>query len=51
MEGHIWYSVSDDDGTSWRDPAVLRLCDDGAPLKHPLSCCPIYLSGRVITDD
>ena len=46
MEGHIWYSVSDDDGDTWRPPEVLRLCDDGAPLKHPLSCCPIYPVGE-----
>jgi hypothetical protein len=42
MEGHIWYSVSDNDGDTWRPPEVLRLRDDGAPLRHPLSCCPIY---------
>jgi len=45
MEGHVWYSLTDDDGDTWRDPEVLRLRDDGAPLKHPLSCCPIYPVG------
>ncbi|MFH1570754.1 MAG: sialidase family protein [Gemmatimonadota bacterium] len=45
MEGHVWYSVSEDDGDTWRAPEVLRLRDDGAPLRHPLSCCPIYPVG------
>ncbi len=40
--GHIWYSVSDDDGHSWREPEVLRYKDCGQKINHPLSCCPIY---------
>lgn len=48
MEGHIWYSVSEDDGGTWRVPEVLRRCDGGAPLRHPLSCCPIYPAGEGI---
>lgn len=40
--GYIWYTVSDDDGESWRDPEVLRYHDDGEPVKHPLAPCPIY---------
>jgi len=40
--GHIWYSVSDDDGETWRPPEVLRYTDGGEPLKHPLAPCPIY---------
>lgn len=46
MEGHVWYSVSEDDGDTWRAPEVLRLRDDGVPLRHPLSCCPIYPVGE-----
>lgn len=40
--GFIWYSVSDDDGDTWRKPDVLRQTDDGEPLLQPLCCCPIY---------
>lgn len=40
--GFIWYSVSDDDGDTWRLPDVLRQTDDGEPLLQPLCCCPIY---------
>ncbi len=40
--GHIWYSVSRDDGETWRPPEVLRYKDGGEPLKHPLAPCPIY---------
>ena len=42
MEGHVWYSVSEDDGERWRAPDVLRFRDGGEGIKHPLSCCPIY---------
>ena len=42
LEGHVWYSVSDDDGATWRPTEVLRFRDGGEPVKHPLSCCPIY---------
>ena len=40
--GNIWYSVSTDDGHTWRKPEVMRYRDDGEPLLHPLSPCPIY---------
>ncbi|MBI4553202.1 MAG: exo-alpha-sialidase [Candidatus Latescibacteria bacterium] len=40
--GHIWYTVSDDDGTSWRPADILRRCDGGAGMLHPKSPCPIY---------
>ncbi len=40
--GHIWYSVSDDDGRSWRPTEILRYQDDGEPIEHPLAPCPIY---------
>ena len=40
--GYIWYSVSTDDGASWRDPEVLRYRDEGKPVLHPLAPCPLY---------
>lgn len=40
--GHIWYTVSEDDGHTWRKPEVLRYRDGGEPVKHPLAPCPIY---------
>ncbi len=42
LTGRIWYSVSDDDGASWRDPDVLRYEDGGEDVLHPISPCPIY---------
>lgn len=40
--GNIWYSVSDDDGATWRKPEVLRYHDGGEPVEHPLAPCPVY---------
>lgn len=40
--GCIWYSVSDDDGASWRQPQPLRYCDGGDVIKQPIASCPIY---------
>lgn len=42
MTGHIWYSVSNDDGETWRDPEVLRYKDGGAPVNNPLAGTPLY---------
>lgn len=42
MTGYIWYSVSDDDGETWRTPEVLRYKDDGEKIRNPLVSCPIY---------
>ncbi len=42
VTGHIWYSVSDNDGKNWRTPQTLLYSDGGEPVKNPLSCCPIY---------
>ena len=42
VTGRIWYTVSDDDGHSWRKPAVLRYQDGGAEVLHPKSPDPIY---------
>jgi hypothetical protein len=40
--GYIWYSISDDDGYTWRPAEVLRYKDNGIKVKHPLSSCPLY---------
>jgi hypothetical protein len=40
--GHIWYSVSEDDGEHWHEPEALRYKDKGELLKNPLAPCPIY---------
>lgn len=42
MTGHVWYSVSDDDGASWRDPEPLRYRDGGPTVDQPLAPCPIF---------
>jgi hypothetical protein len=40
--GYIWYSVSSDDGETWRTPEVLRYKDNGEPIPHPKAPCPVY---------
>ena len=42
VTGRIWYTVSDDDGHSWRKPEVLRYRDGGAEVLHPKNPCPLY---------
>ncbi len=42
MTGYICYSVSEDDGETWKEPEILRYSDTGEGIKHPLSPCPIY---------
>lgn len=42
MTGRIWYSVSDDNGETWRAPEVLRYKDDGAEVLNPIAPCPVY---------
>ena len=42
MTGHIWYSVSDDDGATWREPEVLRYRDGGPKVQQPIAPCPVY---------
>ena len=50
MTGHIWYSVSDDHGDTWREPETLRYQDGGEPVKNPMVSCPLYRlsSGRYL---
>lgn len=40
--GAIYYSVSEDDGKTWRLAEPLRREDGGEVLKQSLCCCPIY---------
>ena len=40
--GNIYFSVSDDNGRSWRMPDVLRHKDEGEPMLQPKSGCPLY---------
>ena len=42
VTGRIWYTVSDDDGHSWRSPEPLRYRDGGEEVLHPKSPDPIY---------
>jgi hypothetical protein len=42
VTGRIWYTVSDDDGLSWRPPEILRFTDGGDEIKHPKSPCPLF---------
>ena len=50
VTGALWYSVSDDDGASFRVPEPLRYRDDGGIVCHPMSPGPIYSldSGRFL---
>ncbi|MBU7004841.1 MAG: exo-alpha-sialidase [Theionarchaea archaeon] len=40
--GSPYYTISSDEGDEWADPRMLRYRDDGPPIKHPISPCPIY---------
>lgn len=41
IRGHVYYAVSNDMGHHWTAPEVMCF-DDGSPIVHPLSPCPIY---------
>ena len=43
--GHIWYSVSDDGGETWRPTEKLLYKDGGKEVQHPMAPCPIYTLG------
>ena len=40
--GQLWYTVSDDEGATWREPEMMRYTDGGAPVLHPVSPAPIF---------
>jgi hypothetical protein len=42
VTGRIWYTVSPDDGATWRPPEVLRYTDSGPEVRHPKSPPPLY---------
>lgn len=42
MTGNIWYSVSADDGETWRDPEVLRFRDGGETVPNPIAGTPLF---------
>jgi len=42
MTGHIWYSVSDDHGETWRKPEPLRYQDGGKTVDNPIAPSPLY---------
>lgn len=50
MTGYVYYSVSEDDGATWRTPEPLRYEDGGEKVKQPIVCCPVYAlaDGRYI---
>jgi hypothetical protein len=42
LTGYVWYSVSEDDGASWRPAEPLRYKDNGERVLHPGSPPPLY---------
>lgn len=44
--GHIWYSVSSDEGETWRKAEPLRYRDGGEIMNNPVSPCPIFRNAR-----
>lgn len=40
--GHIWYSISSDDGATWTEPEILRYTDHSEGIMQPVAPCPIY---------
>ncbi|MBN2852775.1 MAG: exo-alpha-sialidase [Clostridia bacterium] len=42
MTGYVQYTISEDDGHTWRDAAPLRFKDDSEFVLHPMSPCPLY---------
>ena len=45
MTGHPYYSISKDNGATWRHPEPLRYRDDGDKVKHPISPCLLFKLG------
>ncbi len=42
MTGFLWYSVSEDHGTTWRTPEMLRYRDGGEGVANPIAPAPLY---------
>jgi lysophospholipase L1-like esterase len=42
MTGFIYYSVSSDNGKTWKTPQMLKYSDNGQGIPHPMSPCPLY---------
>jgi len=40
--GQVWYSVSDDGGTTWRKAEPMRDRDGGRILQQPSAPCPVF---------
>jgi hypothetical protein len=40
--GEVWYTVSRDGGSSWRDPEPMRYYDGGPILKNPVCPAPVF---------
>jgi hypothetical protein len=40
--GQPWYTVSADEGVSWRQAEPMRYQDGGEALKQPVSPCPVF---------
>ena len=43
--GYPAWTCSSDEGHTWTEPEAIRY-DDGTPLVHPLSPCPVYCTGE-----
>jgi hypothetical protein len=48
--GQVWYTVSDDDGYSWRKTEMLLFRDGGDPVLNPVAPTPMFrlLDGRYL---
>jgi hypothetical protein len=44
--GEIWYTVSEDQGESWRPTEPMRHHDHGEILRQPVSPCPVFALRR-----
>ena len=40
--GHLWYSISEDNGHSWRPMEILRYSDGGDYIKQPRASAPLF---------
>lgn len=40
--GQVWYTVSDDDGHTWRETEILRFKDGGDPVLNPIAPTPMF---------